>query len=150
MAGDIELSARCDCGALSISISAAPVVQLVCHCSECQAFFRRPYVKAAFFKASQCEIKGKVESTTLKGGTGFDKTHCACASCKTPLYVTVSALNKACAISADRISAFTFEPVVHLWTSQKHPDTVIPHGILQSEGAPPQEVRDAMVSGFWH
>ncbi len=149
MAGSVELSARCDCGALSISISAPPVVQLVCHCHECQAFFRRPYVGAAFFRGSECEVHGKVDATTLKGGTGFDKTHCACAKCNTPLYVTVSALKNACAISADRIASFTFEPIAHLWTSQKRADVTIPGDILQSPGAPPEEVRDIMLSGFW-
>ena len=144
-----ELSARCDCGALRISMSASPAVQLVCHCKECQAFFCQPYAKAAFFEGSDCEVHGQVSTSTLTGGTGSDKTHCACAKCNTPLYVTVSALNNACAVSADRIASFTFEPIVHLWTSQKRAGVTIPSDILQSPGAPPDEVREIMLSRFW-
>ena len=144
-----KTSARCECGALELAITGEPVVQLVCHCSDCRAFSGTPYVEAAFFVADGCLVQGKVDSTTIKGGTGFEKTHHMCASCETPLYVTVGALNGAFAIIAGRLSRFDFKPAAHIWTAEKVDSITIPAGIAQSAGAPPKELADAMVSSFW-
>jgi len=142
-------SAHCACGALALQIDAAPVVQLVCHCKDCRDFSGMPYVEAAFFKADVCSATGQVNSTTLQGGTGSDKTHYSCEICNTPLYVRVAALNGAWAVMASRISSFVFKPQAHIWTSEKADDVSIPAGIAQTPGRPPKEVVDTMVSSFW-
>ena len=144
-----KTSSRCECGALELNIKGAPVVQLVCHCSDCQDFSGMPYVEAAFFHADDIGVHGRAYATTTMGGTGFDKTYYSCESCRTWLYTTVAALNGASAVMANRLSHDKFEPQVHIWTSEKAKDVVIPTGIAQSSGAPPKEFRDAMVSSFW-
>ncbi|WP_138440472.1 GFA family protein [Marinobacter alexandrii] len=142
-------SAHCQCGALKLRITDVPVVQLVCHCSDCRNLSGMPYVEAAFFKSDACSADGKVDATTVKGSTGSDKTYYSCAVCKTPLYVRVTALNGAWAVMADRLSPFTFKPQAHIWTSQKADDVQIPTGITQTPERPPKELVDVMVSGFW-
>jgi len=149
MTGTTNTSARCECGALALHIKGAPVVQLVCHCSDCRAFSGMPYIELAFFQPDGLSVHGQASSTTLKGGTGFDKIHYSCASCQTPLYVTVAALNGASAVMANRLSPFKFEPQAHICTSEKANDVTIPAGITQSSGAPPKEIADTMVSSFW-
>ena len=146
---DSFLTAQCDCGELQVVVTSHPAVQLVCHCRDCQAFFERPYVEAMFFRDAACEVRGAIESESLKGGTGFDKTHGACATCHTPLFVTVSALNNAIAIPAERLAALEFDPVAHIWTSQGAAPVAIPEGVQQSPGAPPESVRNLMVAAFW-
>ena len=144
-----KTSACCECGALRLHIEGAPVVQLVCHCNDCRAFSGMPYIEAAFFEPYACSADGQVDSVTLKGGTGSDKTHYSCAICKTPLYVRVSALNGAWAVMAKRISSLTFEPQAHIWTSEKMDNVVIPAGISQTSERPPKDIVDTMVSIFW-
>jgi hypothetical protein len=141
--------AQCECGALALHIEGAPVAQLVCHCSDCRAFSGMPYVEVAFFEPDACSADGQVSSTTMKGGTGSDKTHYSCAICKTPLYARVTALNGAWAVMANRISSFKFEPQAHIWTSEKADDVLIPEGITQTSERPPNEIVDTMVSSFW-
>jgi len=85
----------------------------------------------------------------MKGATGFEKTYYSCASCHTQLYATVSALNGAVGIMANRISPFTFEPELHVWTSEKVESVTIPANIIQSPVGPPKAIADAMVSSFW-
>jgi len=85
----------------------------------------------------------------MKGGTGFEKTYYSCASCQTQLYATVSALNGAVGIMVNRISPFTFEPELHIWTSEKAEAVTIPADMIQSPVGPPKEIADAMVSSFW-
>ena len=145
-----NLSARCGCGALELNIQGPPVVQLVCHCSDCQAFTAMPFSNIVFFKPSQCHVDGAVVTTALKGNSGFDKTHYACASCQAPVYVAVAVLNGAVAVIASQLSGFAFEPEAHIWTSEKAHDVVIPAGALQSSGLPPKALADSMVAAFWH
>ena len=144
-----KTTAHCDCGALALTIEGTPVVQLVCHCNDCKAFWGTPYVEAVFFKPDACCSDGQVDSTTMKGGTGSDKTHFACGICKTPLYIRVAALNGAWAVAANRLAPFKFQPQAHIWTSEKADDVVIPEGITQTSGRPPEEIVDIMVSSFW-
>jgi hypothetical protein len=108
-----------------------------------------PYTELAFFKPDGCRAHGQSNSTVMKGGTGIDKTHYSCASCQTPLYVVVGALNGALAVMANRISHFKVEPQVHIWTGEKAAGVTIPPGITQSSGAPPKEIAGTMVSSFW-
>jgi hypothetical protein len=145
-----NLSARCGCGALELTIHGAPVVQLVCHCSDCQAFTAMPFSNIVFFKPDQCHVNGQATTSTFKGNSGFDKTHYACASCQTPVYVAVAVLNGAVAVIASQLLGFTFEPEAHIWTSEKADDVVIPAGALQSSRLPPKVLADSMVSAFWH
>ncbi|MEH6592280.1 MAG: GFA family protein [Halioglobus sp.] len=149
MTGTMEISARCECGALTLQIKGEPVVQLVCHCKDCRVFSGMPYIEAAFFQPDGISVRGQASSTTMKGGTGFGKTHYSCASCQTPLYVTVAALNGAAAVMANRLTPFKFEPQVHIWTSEKAHGVTIPEGITQSSGPPPKAIADTMVSKFW-
>ena len=149
MTGTTDISARCECGGLALQIKGAPVVQLVCHCSDCRAFSDTPYTELAFFQPDGLSVQGQTRSTTMQGGTGFDKTYYSCASCQTPLYATVAVLNGASDVIANRLSPFKFEPQAHIWTSEKANDVTIPVGITQSSVAPPKEIADAMVSSFW-
>jgi hypothetical protein len=108
-----------------------------------------PYTALAFFQPDRCSAHGQNYSTVMKGGTGSDKTHHSCASCQTPLYVTVAALNGALAVIAKQISTFKFEPQVHIWTSEKAVGVTIPPGVTQSSGVPPKQIAGKMVSSFW-
>lgn len=143
-------SARCECGALELNIQGPPVVQLVCHCSDCQAFTAMPFSDIVFFKPDQCHVHGQADTMTIKGNSGFDKTHYSCTSCQTPVYVTLAVLNGAVAIIASQLSGFTFEPEAHIWTSEKADNVTIPVEAIQSSGLPPKAMADAMVATFWH
>ena len=143
-------SARCECGAFELNIQGPPVVQLVCHCSDCQAFTAMPFSDIVFFKPDQCHVHGQTDTMTIKGNSGFDKTHYSCASCQTPIYVTLAVLNGAVAVIASQLSGFTFEPEAHIWTSEKADNVTIPVEAIQSSGLPPKAMADAMVATFWH
>jgi hypothetical protein len=145
----MKASARCGCGELQLMVSSPPVVQLVCHCKECQAFSGSKFVKAAFFRMGDCRITGQTSIETLIGGTGAEKLHHSCHSCGEPFYVQVKALNDAVAILADKLSPFEFAAEAHVWTSQKADGTEIPSELPQSSGRPPEEIVERMINGFW-
>jgi|TARA_B110000091_G_scaffold206888_1_gene244339 hypothetical protein len=144
-----KTSIYCECGALALHINEKPVVELVCHCSDCRHFSGLPYTELAFFKPEACSVDGQTHMTVIKGDSGFDKTHYSCLSCQTALYVKIAALNGATAIVANRLSSFTFKPQAHIWTSKKLNSVTIPTGMIQSLGRPPKEIAKIMVSMFW-
>ena len=145
----MKVSAHCSCGRLRLTVSSPPVVQLVCHCKECQAFSGLKFVKGAFFKKDDCWIEGQTGIETLTGGTGAEKLHHSCLSCGDPVYVQVRALNDAVAILADKLSPFEFAAEAHIWTSQKADGIEIPSELPQSPSSPPEEVVERMINGFW-
>lgn len=142
--------ARCDCGALEIHVSNSPIVQLVCHCKDCQKFSGLEFVEGAFFRKEDCRITGNTKHETLRGGTGEDKLQHFCSSCSSPVYVQIQALNGAIAISASRLSPFEFRAEVHVWASQKAEGIKIPEGMTQVPGMPPKEIVGRMINGFWN
>lgn len=145
----MNASAFCTCGQLKLTVSSPPVAQLVCHCSECQAFSGLPFVNGAFFKKQDCVIAGQTATQSLVGGTGADKLHHSCASCGEPVYVQVKALNDAVAILADKLSSFEFAAEAHIWTSQKADGTEIPVDVPESAYGPPDDMVERMINGFW-
>ena len=145
----MKASAHCSCGGVQLTVSSPPVVQLVCHCEECQAFSGLTFVKGAFFKKEDCRIEGQTSTETLTGGTGAEKEHHSCYSCGEPIYIQVRALNDAVAVMADKLSPFEFAAEVHIWTSQKAHDTEIPSDLPQSPSSPPEEIVERMINGFW-
>jgi hypothetical protein len=145
----MEASVRCGCDEFKLVVSKFPVVQLVCHCNECQAFSGLKSVRAAFFRKNDCHIVGQTTIETLIGGTGAEKLHHSCKACGEPVYVQVKALNDAVAIFADKLSPFDFAADAHIWTSQKAEGNEIPMALLQSPGSPPEEIVKRMLKGFW-
>jgi len=145
----MKASAQCECGQLKLEVSSPPVVQLVCHCKECQAFSGSRFVNGAFFRKDDCQIEGKTSIETLIGGTGANKLHHSCSVCGDPIYVQVTALNGAVAIQAEKLSPFEFSVDAHVWTSQKASDTVIPEDVPQSPSTPPDDIVKRMVKSFF-
>jgi hypothetical protein len=145
----MEASVSCSCEEFQLVVSKPPVVQLVCHCNECQAFSGLKSVRAAFFRKNDCHMVGQTTIETLIGGTGAEKLHHSCKACGEPVYVQVKALNDAVAIFADKLSPFDFAADAHVWTSQKAEGSEIPLALLQSPGPPPEEIVKRMLKGFW-
>jgi hypothetical protein len=145
----MEASMRCGCEEFQLVVSKPPVVQLVCHCNDCQAFSGLKFVKAAFFRKNDCHIVGQTSVEIVVGGTGAEKLHHFCTFCGEPVYVQIKALNDAVAIFADKLSPFDFAAEAHIWTSQKAGGNEIPSQVPQSLGSPPEEIVKRMINGFW-
>jgi hypothetical protein len=51
------IDAKCRCGAIALRITGKPVVQLYCHCDDCQTAHGAAYVLSAIFPASAVEVE---------------------------------------------------------------------------------------------
>ncbi|WP_138518246.1 GFA family protein [Limnobacter alexandrii] len=130
--------AQCQCGQLAVTFTQAPVAQLICHCRDCQTISGMPYAKAAFFKAEEHCAQGEFKAIEMTGGSGKPKQYRRCSHCNDFVYATVDALTGLLGVAADRLGPpFEFQPMAHVWTSEKAPEVEIPPGVFQFPKAPP-------------
>ena len=74
-------TARCLCGAFSVTVSAEPMMVNVCHCQDCQLRSGAPWSSAAYFPSETVELRGpnKIYTRTSEAGTRIN--HHFCPSC---------------------------------------------------------------------
>jgi hypothetical protein len=61
------IEAQCRCGAIELKIAGEPVVQLYCHCDDCQSALGAAYVPAAVYPAEAVEVvRGKPTPMIVK------------------------------------------------------------------------------------
>jgi len=140
------VQASCDCGKLSITAKSRPVLQLVCHCNDCREATGKAFTEVAFFAPGGYEVHGLSRAESRAGGTGLGKVYYSCDECKAPLYATVNAVGGSAGVIASRLSPFTFRPMLHVWTSEKQPDTRLPLFAIKFSKAPPNAAGTALRS----
>ncbi|MEJ1991577.1 MAG: GFA family protein, partial [Maritimibacter sp.] len=73
----------CLCGAVSVRVTAPPLLTLACHCRGCQKFSASAYSLTTMFPAEAFSVTGEL----ITGGLGLDgKKHYFCKSCLNFIY----------------------------------------------------------------
>lgn len=122
-----QITASCQCGAVQFQSAAHPIMQLFCHCKDCQESTGSPFAKTAFFKSRHCEISGSLSVREFKAESGNRTTRESCASCGSVMFDRSEGFPSLIGVMAERISApFVFEPGCHVWTRSKQPHVEIP------------------------
>src|SRR4029450_12076537 len=118
------LTGRCLCGAVTYSADAEPVVQAVCHCTDCQRQTGNPFsvitpVPSAAFNA---------EGTTLSSFSTVGEDHGGetrrnfCSTCGSPIFSNAAVAPQLAFIKAGSLEAASWlEPGVEAWTSSAQP-----------------------------
>ncbi len=113
------LEGGCQCGAVRYTISGAPLLTALCHCSMCRRALAAPAVAWAMFKAEQVSFRGRRPAeyaSSPEAKRGF------CAACGTPLRFTAGYIPGLIDItigSFDRPEALP--PALHYWDSKRLP-----------------------------
>jgi hypothetical protein len=129
--------ASCQCGQLSLSFTQAPMMQLVCHCIDCRESSGKPCMPCVFFAAEAHSVRGNSQRDSNTGGSGQPKHSYCCSACGEFMYVVVDALQGNIAVSGMALKApFQFQPMAHVWVSQKLAEVSIPEGMLAFDGRP--------------
>jgi len=131
-------TAPCRCGALRVQLASPPVLQLVCHCTDCRAVAGTPSSNFVFFRARDAQVSGESVRREFVADSGHATVRECCASCGDMLIDRTAGFPKVIGIVAERIdSPFTFEPQHHVWTDSKLAEVVIPPGVpAYPRGAP--------------
>jgi hypothetical protein len=103
------IEAECRCGAIGLKIAGEPVVQLYCHCDDCQAAHGAAYVPAAIYPAQTVEIvRGKPVPMVVKATPRM-----RCADCGAYLFSELAGVRMR-SVSAYLLPREKFRPQFHV------------------------------------
>ena len=103
------IEAQCRCGAIRLKISGEPVVQLYCHCDDCQTAHGAAYVPAAIYPAQSVEVvQGKPTPMVVKSTERM-----RCPACGAYLFAELSNVGMR-SVSAYLLPRDAFKPQFHV------------------------------------
>jgi hypothetical protein len=117
---------RCLCGAVSYTVEAEPVVQAVCHCTDCQRQTGGPYSVIVAFPAAALTVEGDTLSTytTIGDDHGGPTERSFCSACGAPVFSHAAVMPEVVFVKAGSLDdASWVEPSVEAWTSSAQPWT---------------------------
>lgn len=128
----------CLCGAVRYEVSADPVFQFACHCTECQrANGGSPSLGVAVPEGALAMTKGAAKDYVSKGDSGGAVTRSFCAECGAPLFSKPEVVPGLVMIkigSLDDPSAF--KPQVDMFMASARPWHAPHEGAAQFERGP--------------
>lgn len=100
---------ECLCGDIEIELTGEPVVQLYCHCDDCQRAHGAAYAPVAVYRAGDVKVtRGEPREWRLVSTPRF-----SCANCGARLFLLGS--EAMCAVNAYLLPAGTFRPALHIY-----------------------------------
>lgn len=130
---------QCRCGKIAIKLSAEPVVQLYCHCDDCQAVHGAAYVPESVYPSDAVTIEaGEPAEWTLKLHPRI-----FCRDCGTRLFIDVPEMSLR-GVNGYLLPVEAFRPQFHM-QCQFAPSPVrddLPHyrGLAPQFGGPDERV----------
>ena len=103
------IDAKCRCGGIVLKITGKPVVQLYCHCDDCQAAHGAAYVLSAIYPASAVTVeRGKPTPMVVKATQRM-----RCEDCGTYLFSELPRVGMR-SVSAYCLPKGEFNPQFHV------------------------------------
>lgn len=103
------IAAQCRCGSIGIEISSPSVVQLYCHCDDCQTAHSAAYVSASIYPVQAVVVtKGIPVSRIIKSTA---RMHCA--DCGTWLYSEIQSVGLR-SVNGYLLPKGAFQPQFHV------------------------------------
>jgi len=97
------------CGAFALKISGEPIVQLYCHCDDCQSAQSAAYVKAAIYPAAAVEIaRGAPVASAV-----ISLQRMRCAGCGTYLFAEIETVGGR-SVNSYLLPEGVFKPQFHV------------------------------------
>jgi hypothetical protein len=128
-----DLSARCQCGALSLRLGGEPLRVFLCCCTECQGQTGSAYGVGAVFSANQVrDIQGPEKTYTRSSDAGRWVRQHFCTECGTTVYWEAEFRPGALIVAYGAIeSKESLSPMVAAWTEHKAPWVELPRDIAK-------------------
>jgi hypothetical protein len=122
--------AHCRCGAFRFESTSAPILQLVCHCSQCREVSGQPFSSFSFFKVRDTQTTGEHRTVTFTADSGSTTVREVCAACGDMLIDRTEGFPKVVGVVHEKLDpALPFNPLHHVWAENRAPETVLPEGV---------------------
>jgi hypothetical protein len=119
-----RITGRCMCGSVSYEADADPVIQAVCHCSDCQRQTGSPFSVIVGVPRDALAVQGSTLAsfTTIGTDHGGETERCFCSACGSPLFSYAAVAPQLAFIKAGSLDDGSWvEPGVEAWTSSAQP-----------------------------
>jgi hypothetical protein len=119
-----RISGRCMCGGVSYSSEAEPVVQVVCHCTDCQRQTGSPFTVVVGVPRAALTVEGDTLASFATTGEdhGGETERTFCSVCGSPVFSIAAVAPELALIKAGSLDdASWLEPAVEVWTTSAQP-----------------------------
>jgi len=119
--------AHCRCGAFRFESASPPILQLVCHCSQCREVSGRPFSNFSFFKVRDTQTSGAHRTVAFTAASGARTVREVCEACGDMLIDRTEGFPKVVGVVHEALDpALPFKPLHHVWADSRLADTVLP------------------------
>ena len=126
--------AQCECGQLKLEIDSEPVLELRCHCRDCQDALRADYATIAFFKMNEAVVTGEFAEKIYLAESGNKTCRQYCDHCSTMMFDRSEGFPHLLGVMSDQLQhPFESSPSCHVYVRDKKPGVEIPAGMKQHE-----------------
>ncbi len=133
------ITGRCLCGAVTYSVDAEPVIQAVCHCTDCQRQTGNPFSVIVAVPRDSFEVEGSTLASFSTTGEdhGGETERNFCSACGSPIFSYAAVMPEMIFIKAGSLDdASWLEPAAEAWTSSAQPWSPRFEGTMQLERGP--------------
>jgi len=109
---------------VTYTVDAEPVVQGVCHCTDCQRQTGNPFSVIVGVPGAAFKVEGSTLSSFATTGTdhGGDTHRSFCTTCGSPVFSVAAVLPELVFVKAGSLDdASWLEPAAEVWTSSAQP-----------------------------
>ncbi|SDZ75566.1 GFA family protein [Microbulbifer marinus] len=146
------LSGGCACGKVRYECSEKPIVQLICHCRDCQHASGAAFAATMFVPADRLEYKIDTELHfyDVQAESGRTLRRNSCGECGSPISAHWPDMPGVVLLAVGGLDdQSVFEPTHEVWVSRAeawHP--FLPHTVKLDEGPTDDVVRDPLRAYF--
>jgi hypothetical protein len=133
------ITGRCLCGGVTYSVDAEPVVQAVCHCTDCQRQTGNPFSVIVGVPRAALHVEGDSIASYSTIGTdhGGETERSFCSTCGSPVFSLAAVMPEVAFIKAGSLDdASWLKPVAEAWTTSAQPWAPRFEGTMQLERGP--------------
>lgn len=124
----------CQCGQLSFASDSNPVLELVCHCVDCQDALQADFATIAFFKLSECKVEGELAEKIYLSDSDNETCRQYCDDCDTVMFDRSEGFPHLIGVMAKQLQPpFEAKPSCHVFLRDKKAEIDIPEGVKQYE-----------------
>jgi len=130
----IKITAGCRCGQLKFEASSEPVIELVCHCTDCQDALQADFANIAFFKMAETGVAGELAEKIYLAASGNETCRQYCIQCDTVMFDRSEGFPKLLGVMVSQLQPpFVSRPACHVFVRDKKAGVEIPEGMKQYE-----------------
>jgi hypothetical protein len=112
------------CGNVQYSADAEPVLQAVCHCTDCQRQTGSPFTVVVGVPLAALTVQGSTLASFATTGDdhGGDSERKFCSACGSPLFTIAAVLPELALLKSGSLDdASWLEPAIEVWTDSAQP-----------------------------